>query len=101
MMSTRQDTMYRNHFVKKGAKDEMVDGDERYQIQFTRLENYKGDKKYIRATLTAGKAQFMEILKTYGLQDIIVSRWEVWQNATKDEIAANPKAKGKNVPFQD
>ena len=100
-MSTRQDTMYRNHFVSKTAEDNLLDSDEKYTIQFSRLESYKGEKKYIRASLNIGKKQFMEIVKKYGIQDVLASRWEVWQKPTPEELALNPKAKGKNIPFQD
>jgi len=42
-------------------------------------------KKYIRATINAGKTQFMEIVKTYGLE--LTGRWEIWDATNKKNVA--------------
>ena len=77
--------MYRNHCVSKQAKDSMVDSEDRVTIQFSRLVMTPEGKKYIRATINAGKTQFMEIVKTYGLE--LSGRWEIWDSTNKKNVA--------------
>ncbi len=88
-MSAKQDVMYRNHAVSPDASDALISGEDRMQMQFTRLVTMSEGKKYVRATVSIGLKQYKEIVETYGLADIIVSRWEVWDKELK-----------KNVPFQ-
>ena len=85
-MPKNDDVMYRNHFVSKQAKDSMIDGEDRVTIQFSRLVMTPEGKKYIRASVNAGKSQFMEIVKTYGLE--LTGRWEIWS-----------KKDNKNLPY--
>ena len=84
-MAKNDDIMYRNHCVSKQAKDSMIDGEDRVQIQFSRLVMTPEGKKYIRATINAGKSQFMEIIKTYGLE--LTGRWEIWDSINKKNVA--------------
>jgi len=86
VMPKNDDVMYRNHCVSKQAKDSMVDSEDRVQLQFTRLVMTPEGKKYIRATVNAGKTQFMEIVKNYGLE--LSGRWEIWS-----------KKDNKNLPY--
>ena len=84
-MPKNDDVMYRNHCVSKQAKDSMVDSEDRVTIQFSRLVMTPEGKKYIRATINAGKTQFMEIVKTYGLE--LSGRWEIWDATNKKNVA--------------
>lgn len=92
------DTLYRNHCVPKNSKDSLLDDDERYTVQFSRLVNTEQGKKYVRATINCGHTQFKEIVEKYGLE--LASKWQIWQAPTAEQISINPKAKGKNIPFQ-
>ena len=83
-MPKNDDVMYRNHCVSKQAKDSMVDSEDRVTIQFSRLVMTPEGKKYIRATINAGKTQFMEIVKTYGLE--LSGRWEIWSKEEKKNL---------------
>ena len=85
MANKNDDVMYRNHCVSKQAKDSMVDSEDRVTIQFSRLVMTPEGKKYIRATINAGKTQFMEIVKTYGLE--LSGRWEIWDSTNKKNVA--------------
>jgi hypothetical protein len=89
-MSAKSDVMYKNHFVSKTAKNAQVDGDDRIQIQFSRLERTANGKKYVRATLNADKEIFKQIVDKYGLGESLQGRWEIWDATQK-----------KNVPFQE
>ena len=84
----KDDIMYRNHAVSKQAKDSMVDSEDRVIVQFSRLVSTVDGKKYIRASVNFGVAQFKEVIKQYGLE--LSNRWEIWD-----------KTKSKNVPFQE
>ena len=79
------DIMYRNHAVSKTAKDSMIDSEDRVLIQFSRLVMTQEGKKYIRASINAGKTQFMEIVKQYGLE--LAGRWEIWDTTQKKNIS--------------
>ncbi len=99
---SNQDTFHRNHCVPKGADDYMLASDEMYQMQFSRLiENKEGDKKYVRSTVNLGHKQFMEIIDTYGIADTVTNRWVIWTPPTDEELAKNPKKKGKNVKYNE
>lgn len=89
-MSTKADVMYKNHCVAPNAKNRLVDAEDLVTIQFSRLERTQNGKKYARATVNADRSIMKEIIEKYGLQDVIVGRWETWDKEQK-----------KNVPFQE
>ena len=86
-MSARTDTMYKNHCVGEKAKDRLLDGEERYTIQFSRLVTTQSGKKYVRATVNCGNTQFKEIVEKCGLQETIANRWEIWDSEKKKNIS--------------
>ena len=86
------DNFVRNHCVPKGHEDIMLLSEDAIQIQFQRLVTVENQTKYCRATINCSHKIMMEIIDKYGLNDIITSRWTIWQ-------AGKNGTKGKNIPF--
>ena len=89
-MSQKSDVMYKNHCVSPTSKEALIDGDERVIIQFSTLERTKDGKKYVRASINASRKIMREIIEKYGLAEIVVNRWEIWDKEQK-----------KNIPYVD